>query len=151
MTTYFKYLLILLLLSGCMTLKRAERKIERFTERFPALVVKDTISVDVSVITPEIRSDTTFFIEFDTITLEKEKLIIRAIRIRDSIYLEGLVKIDTIREKIIIPIEKIVVKKPTWWERWGWIFWLLIILAILYFFRSFIKEFVKKILFWRKK
>ena len=150
-----KYLLVILLFCSCMTLRRAEKKIIRLTERFPALLKEDTLTISDTTFIDAIEADTAFLIDFDTITLEKEKLVIRVIRENDTIYLEGKVKPEVIVKTHYIPITKTVVVKPTkwkqFWRSWGWLIWLLIFITIIYFFKQFIREVIKKILSKRLK
>lgn len=101
--------LIIMLLYGCSPQKRLNRLIDKH----PELVQKDTIKLSDTIITKEVVKDTMFSINFDTITLSKDKLRVQVIRKRDSIYLRGECKADTIYRDIEIPVDKVVYKKQT--------------------------------------
>lgn len=134
-------------------LKRANNKIVRLVKKHPGLLKKDTIGITVrdTIVIDSIHADTTFHASIDTITLERDRFIIRYVRVGDSILLSGTVKGDTIyRDHYIeVIVEKIVVKEP-WFTKLlsyvPWWVWLIIIAAIGYFGREFIKGVVKKIL-----
>jgi len=112
-------ILCLLVLTSCTIektmdrkIRRAERKIEKLTIKYPSLIQKDTIHDTFNFITPSIKHDTTFISKpGDTTYIYKDKLRIKYVRIGDTTYIEGECKGDTITQIVEIPIEKIVVRK----------------------------------------
>ena len=124
------YLIIILLLTSCSPQKRLNRLINKY----PELSKTDTIKLIDSVIVPAIKTDT-FFSSFalkDTITITKEKLKIKLVKINDTIYLNAEVEPDTIIFEREIPIKKVIYKKPiSWWHKIlksGW-FWLIVLIV----------------------
>lgn len=147
--------IILLMVSSCSIerkIRKAEKKIARLVKKYPSLIEKDTASVITTVrdtiITDSLRVDTTFDIKTDTVIIEKDKLIIRYIRTGNSVSLSGEVKSDTIYSikeiEVKVPYETIVVREPTFWEKYKWPIWIIIILIILFALRTIIKKIVDK-------
>lgn len=121
----FIKILLLLSLSSCYTKKHA---IEKFCHQDTlTYVVHDTIVRD------SVHADTTFLISVDTITLTKQNLTIRYIKVKDKIYLSGDVKSDTVyyTKTITIPFTN---PKVTTWQHikavYMW-FWIPLVLGIL--------------------
>ena len=113
--------LILLICSSCSLEKRldnkqrrAERKIEKLTIKYPQLLRRDTVKDTFNIITPLVKHDTSFIdTTSDTTYIFKDKLRIKYIRVGDTTYIEGECKSDTIVQTIEIPVERIVVKKQS--------------------------------------
>lgn len=118
------FALLSLLMTGCYTKKRA---IEKFCRTDTASVI--ITHVDTIVI-EEIKADTVFSIKLDSILIVQDKLEIRYRRIRDSIYIEGKCKGDTIIKTINLPV-KIPVKCPPCYQP---DFWDKLLLYIIYIF-----------------
>ena len=92
--------------------RRAERKIEKLTIKYPQLLKQDTITDTLNVYIPEIKHDTSFIdTTSDTTYIYKDKLRIKYIRVGDTTYIEGECKSDTIIQTVNIPVERIVVRK----------------------------------------
>lgn len=121
-------------------LRKAEKRIERLTKRFPELLKKDTITIRDTTILNSILTDSFFGINFDTIFIENDRASVRLIRIKDTIYAQLEAKTDTITMEKIIYRDKIVIKQLNWWQKNNW--WLvpliviLIILSLLRIFRE---------------
>ena len=117
----FYLFLILLICSSCSLEKRldnkqrrAERKIEKLTIKYPQLLRRDTVKDTFNIITPLVKHDTSFIdTTSDTTYIYKDKLRIKYIRIGDTTYIEGECKSDTIVQTIEIPVERIVVRKQS--------------------------------------
>ena len=93
-------------------LRKAERKIEKLTIKYPQLLQKDTLYDTISIITKEVKMDTSFIdVPGDTAFVYKDKLKIKYVRINDSIYIEGKCESDTVTQFIKIPFERVVVKE----------------------------------------
>jgi len=86
--TLFTMLLIVLLSSSCYTKKQSIRKFCK----------SDSVTVTIhdTITTETILSDTVFSASIDTLILTKDRLSIRYIKVRDSIYLSGEYKGDTL-------------------------------------------------------
>ena len=153
--------LICLLLGGCCVVKppiqkrecqlqKANDKIIVLTQKFPELIQpNDTIFLRDTIQINDIRIDTTFVdivsfdngIRTDTIEIIKEKLKIQYIKKDSLVYIEGECIGDTIYIEKSVPIDRIVVEKPTFPKQvkdWTWFILVIIIGVIL--IRKFGKE-----------
>lgn len=94
--------------------RRAERKIEKLTIKYPELLKKDTLRDTLKIFSNEVKHDTSFVsIPGDTTYLYKDKLRIKYVRVGDTTYIEGECKSDTIIRTVEIPVDQIVVRKDT--------------------------------------
>ncbi len=86
-----------------------QKRLSRLVALHPELTITDTIKINDTVITTQIRIDTAFHSSTikDTVTIEKEKLRLQIVEIRDTIYIEAEVVPDTIVIEREIPVEKI--------------------------------------------
>ncbi len=98
--------------------KKAQKLIKRAIKRDPDILVPDTVLVRDTVIYEGVTADTVFSVHMDSVTLQKEKLIIRYRRIGDTIYLDGACEGDTVYTEKIVLTEKIKYEKKalTMWE-----------------------------------
>ena len=115
-------ILLCITLIGCSEqkkLRRAERKIERLTIKYPQLLVKDTIVDTLQVIVPKVEVDTFFDANQDTVVINNDRLTIRYIKVGDTIRIMGECAADTIYQRVEIPFEKVVVRKQTLIEQLG--------------------------------
>jgi len=112
-----KYLLLILILISCSPIKRHSRLVKRFpyVHTIDSVKLIDTIRLTTKMVV----SDTVVHerMLFDTITLNKDNLTVRVLRIRDSIYINA--QCDTIFiDKVIIrniPVKYYKETKSTWW------------------------------------
>jgi len=88
-----------------------QKQLARLLKKHPELLQKDTIYYKDTFFVPEIKLDTFFKINFDTIFFEKENLKIQLIKNDSIIYLKATKQTDTIFIEKKIPIEKIIYKK----------------------------------------
>ncbi|MFN9582257.1 MAG: hypothetical protein ACK566_06270, partial [Bacteroidota bacterium] len=72
--------------------------------RTTEVTVEKNVTVNDTTYTETIKADTTFNAIKDTVILEKEKLTIKYIRLRDSVYLSGQCEGDTIYKTIKVPV-----------------------------------------------
>jgi hypothetical protein len=127
-------------------LKRANKKIERLTKRFPELLEKDTLYDTFNIITPEIKYDTAFIdVPGDTTIITRDKLEIKYVRIGDSVFIEGKCKGDTIVQTVEIPYEKIVYKKEGFLDKLikyikKSIIWVIILIVVIYILKYLFKH-----------
>jgi ribosomal protein L16 Arg81 hydroxylase len=146
---------LILVLSSCSLehrmekkFRRAERKIEKLTIRYPQLLKTDTINDTIQVTTEAIEVDTLFKAkDDDTVTIFKDRLRIQYYRQNDTVYISGTCAADTIYKTISVPVEQIVVRQQTILEQIEKhskrIIWFLVILAILYIAIRVIWKFIK--------
>lgn len=146
---------LLLVLSSCSLehrmekkFRRAERKIEKLTIRYPQLLKRDTINDTIKITTKSVEVDTIFTsTNGDTVTIYQDKLRIQYVRQGDTVYLSGECKSDTIYQTISVPVEQIVVRQETILEKIEKhskrIIWLFAILAVLYIAIRVIWKFIK--------
>ena len=88
----------LIFFTSCYTKKQA---INKFCHQDS---VKVELRVIDTVVVKEVKADTVFSIEIDSIVLVQDRLEIRYRKIRDSIYLEGKCKADTFIKEIPVNI-----------------------------------------------
>lgn len=115
-------ILLCITLIGCSEqkkLRRAERKIERLTIKYPQLLVKDTIVDTLQVVVPKVEVDTFFSANQDTVVINNDRLTIRYIKVGDTVLIQGECAADTIYQRVEIPYEKVVVRKQTLLEQLG--------------------------------
>lgn len=128
---------IIILLSVVLLSCTPQRTIQRLAQKHD-LIRTDTITIEKEVIVPEVRIDTMFnevtFFEMirDTITIEKDKLVTRIIRIpsslgvqNDSIKVETVYSADTVFITAKAPCETVVIEdqeRP--WNTFLWIFFI---------------------------
>lgn len=94
--------------------RRAERKIEKLTIRYPQLLKKDTINDTIEITIEQVQVDTIFnSTDGDTVTLFKDRLRVQYVRQGDTVYLSGTCKADTIYQVVSVPCEQVVVRKQT--------------------------------------
>ena len=79
-------------------LRRAERKIFKLTQKYPQLLKKDTVVYRDTLLSTEVKTDTSFIDKelTDTITITKDKLTIKYFKKDSLIYIEGKCEEDTI-------------------------------------------------------
>jgi hypothetical protein len=82
-------------------------------EHHPELQIADTLMLNDTIKFPEVTVDTAIplFRLTDTTAIQKDRLEISLIRIRDTIYVKGKCKADTIIRQLRIPIERIKLVK----------------------------------------
>ena len=88
----------LVLISSCYTKKQA---INKFCHQDSARVELRIID---TVIVKEIKADTVFSINIDSVFIQKDKLQIKYLRKNDTIYLEGKCLADTIIKEIPVNV-----------------------------------------------
>ena len=129
--------IVLLAILGC----SPQKKLNKLIKKYPELLRTDTISFSDTIIRKGIVVREHTPIKFDTFIVEKENLRIELIRVHDTLFVKGEVKIDTFVVERKIPYQVAVVKELTFWEKYGTFIWilvfLLLIIVILYLIRRF--------------
>lgn len=112
---FLAVLMLCLWLASC----SAEKRLSRIIKNNPELLQKDTIRDTTLVVVPEVYTDTILSLDSirDTVTITKDRLQIRTVYKDNKIYIEGKCKTDTIEVIKEIPVEKIVIKELTFWEK----------------------------------
>lgn len=111
-----------LLLTGC----SASWHLQRAVKKDPSLLQTQVIKITDTLVTPPILlRDTVSFFKTDTVTVQKDKLVIKIKRISDSEFsIDAEVKADTIVRFIEVPIETVVYKEKTMLEKlYAFSFW----------------------------
>jgi len=153
----FFILLTVILFSSCSfeqraenKFRRAERKIEKLTIKYPKLLNKDTLHDTFNIVSERVEYNTSFIdIPGDTTYLYKDKLRIKYVRVGDTVYIQGECKSDTIIHTVEIPFEKIVVREEGILDQMRrhlrrYLFWIILILSLVVLIKigwKFIKPF----------
>lgn len=139
-------------LTSCCTtrqckVEKAEQKIYDLTQEFPELQKQiDTIIVSDTIQIETISVDTSFNSSFsaDTIIVEKDRIKIKYIKTDSVVYLTGECEGDTIFITKEVPVEKIIIKEPTFAEKAkDWTYFVFAIAALLLVVRIFFKDVFK--------
>jgi hypothetical protein len=130
-------LLALLLSQSCYTKRKA---IEKFCKSDSV-----TVTIHDTIRTETLRVDSVFSVNLDTILLTKDRLSIRYIKVRDSIYLSGECKGDTLYITKEIKVQTLCQSIGSYsFNEWleaqpfwvGLIVMLILIFALLYTFQT---------------
>jgi hypothetical protein len=93
-----------------------QKRLHRLLIKYPDLISKDTITVKDTVIIESSRVDTVINYDslsvFDTITLTRDNLTVRLIKIHDTLLLSGECKGDTIYIEKKVVVDRIKYEKP---------------------------------------
>jgi hypothetical protein len=126
----------IVMLTGCAAnkLKRAERLINR-AEELGAKWHVDTLMVEVPIVVPSVRVDSTIIIKpGDTVTVWKDRLKLKYVRLAgDTVRIQAECAADTIYKKVPVTVVKTIKAKGgiKWW-------WLVIALAAGTFLGRFV-------------
>lgn len=116
--------------------RRAERRIEKLTIKYPRLLNQDTLHDTFNIVSDRIEHDTSFInIPGDTTYLYKDKLRIKYVRVGDTTYIQGECKSDTIIRTVEIPFEKVVVREEGILDQMKrylkrYLFWIILITSL---------------------
>jgi hypothetical protein len=80
---------------------------------------RDTLVVTNTVVSPPVAiTDTVTLKQHDTITLVKDRLRVKIVKVNDTITIDAICDSDTIISIVEVPYEKIVyVEKETFWDK----------------------------------
>jgi hypothetical protein len=122
-------------LFACSPIKRHQRLVERhpYVHTDQITTVHDTIEV----IVPSVKVDTVTHVNFDTVIIEKDRLRVQLIRVRDSIFIDAECKADTITVTRTIEVPTYASAKPkdNWFSRFisfAWIVFFFVLLMFLF-------------------
>ena len=103
-----KWLVKLILLSS-LTSCSAQWHLKKAVQKDPLILVKDTLVVTDTVVTPPVAiTDTVTLKQHDTITLVKDRLKVEIVKVNDTIIINAECASDTIVRTIEVPYEKII-------------------------------------------
>ena len=98
-------LTLVLLLTSC----SAQWHLKKAVQKDPSVLKRDTLIVKDTVVTqPVAITDTVTLKQHDTITLVKERLRVKIVKVKDTITIDAICDSDTIISVVEIPYEKIV-------------------------------------------
>ena len=125
-------ILFICVLSSC----SPQRRLERLVLHHPELRMVDTLLIRDTIITLPVVADTALSIMrlTDTVTISRDRLEIKLVRINDTIHIKGKCKADTILRELRIPVEKIKLVKAEggWLGKLPWIIFGLCVIAIVW-------------------
>ena len=103
-----KWLVKLILLSSLMSCS-AQWHLKKAVQKDPLILVKDTLIVNDTVVSPPVAiTDTVIMKQHDTITLVKDRLSVKIVKVNDTITIDAICDSDTIIRVIEVPYDKIV-------------------------------------------
>ena len=103
---HYAYLLTAtILLTSC----SAQWHLKKAVQKDPSVLEKDTLIVMDTVVSPPVAiTDTVIMKQHDTITLVKDRLRVRIVKVNDTITIDAICDSDTIISIVEIPYEKVV-------------------------------------------
>ena len=119
-----KNIIILLALTTLVSCYTKQGAIKRFCSNdTTTLIIRDTIRTET------IKHDTSFIYKGDTVTITKDKLVIRYFRVNDTTYISGECIGDTIYLEKVIQIPTIQPKPHPF--KWWWLLFAALIGAVI--------------------
>jgi hypothetical protein len=119
-----KNIIILLALTTLVSCYTKQGAIKRFcTNDTTTLIIRDTIRTET------IKHDTSFIYKGDTVTITKDKLVIRYFRVNDTTYISGECKGDTVYLEKVVRIPSIQPKPHPF--KWWWLLFAALIGAVI--------------------
>jgi hypothetical protein len=108
-------LTLVLLLTSC----SAQWHLKKAVHKDPTILEKDTLVVTDTVVSPPVAiTDTVIMKQHDTITLVKDKLRVKIVKVNDTITIDAICDSDTIISIVEVPYDKIVyVEKESIWDK----------------------------------
>jgi hypothetical protein len=110
------------------------RRMAILKKNHPKLFTTDTTWIKDTLITETVKADTVFSSSVDTVVIHKNNLTVKYIHTRDSVYIYGECKGDTIIRQVPVITERITFKEnlPSWvWPVIGILAVIIILLLIL--------------------
>ena len=108
-------LILVLSLTSC----SAQWHLKKAVQKDPMILERDTLVVTDTVVSPPVAiTDTVIMKQHDTITLVKDRLRVKIVKVNDTITIDAICDSDTIISIVEVPYEKIVyVEKKTFWDK----------------------------------
>lgn len=102
---YVYLLTVTILLTSC----SAQWHLKTAVRKNPLILEKDTLIVMDTVVSPPVAiTDTVIMKQHDTITLVKDRLRVRIVKVNDTITIDAVCDSDTIIRTIEVPYEKLI-------------------------------------------
>lgn len=108
-------LILVLSLTSC----SAQWHLKKAVQKDPMILKKDTLVVqDTLVVPPVVLKDTVTLKQHDTITITKDRLRVKIVKVNDTLIIDAKCDSDTIVRTIEVPYDKIVyVEKQSIWDK----------------------------------
>ena len=108
-------LILVLSLTSC----SAQWHLRKAAQKDPMILRKDTLVVqDTLVVPPVVLKDTVTLKQHDTITITKDRLRVKIVKVNDTLIIDAKCDSDTIVRTIEVPYDKIVyVEKKSIWDK----------------------------------
>ena len=108
-------LILVLSLTSC----SAQWHLRKAAQKDPMILRKDTLVVqDTLVVPPVVLKDTVTLKQHDTITITKDRLRVKIVKVNDTLIIDAKCDSDTIVRTIEVPYDKIVyVEKESIWDK----------------------------------
>jgi hypothetical protein len=134
-------LTLLLLLTSC----SAQWHLKKAVQKDPMILKKDTLVVqDTLVVPPVVLKDTVTLKQHDTITITKDRLRVKIVKVSDTLIIDAKCDSDTIVRTIEVPYEKVVyVEQETFVQKaQKWIVRLLLIVVGFKILQRIIEKYI---------
>jgi hypothetical protein len=97
----------------------AQWHLKKAVHKDPTILEKDTLVVTNTVVSPPVAiTDTVIMRQHDTITLVKDRLRVKIVKVNDTITIDAICDSDTIISIVEVPYDKIVyVEKESLWDK----------------------------------
>jgi len=108
-------LILVLSLTSC----SAQWHLKKAVQKDPLILEKDTLIVMDTVVSPPVAiTDTVILKQHDTITITKDRLRVKIVKVNDTLIIDAKCDSDTIVRTIEVPYDKIVyVEKQSIWDK----------------------------------
>ena len=108
-------LILVLSLTSC----SAQWHLKKAVQKDPMILKKDTLVVqDTFVVPPVVLKDTVTLKQHDTITITKDRLRVKIVKVNDTLIIDAKCDSDTIVRTIEVPYDKVVyVEKESVWDK----------------------------------
>jgi hypothetical protein len=111
--------LVKLILIMSLTSCSAQWHLKKAVHKDPTILEKDTLVVTDTVVSPPVAiTDTVTLKQHDTITLVKDRLRVKIVKVNDTITIDAICDSDTIISIVEVPYDKVVyVEKESLWDK----------------------------------
>jgi hypothetical protein len=122
-----------LTLFSCDPVKRHQRLVERYPYVHTSEIT--TVHDTFEVIVQQVKVDTVTSVNFDTVIIERDRMRVQLIRVRDSIFVDAECKSDTITVTRTIEVPTYASEKPrsNWFGKLISLAWIVFFFVLLYF------------------
>jgi hypothetical protein len=125
--TFLIFLGLLLCLLSCSSAWHLRQAIKK-----GGRVKSDTVYQEVTTIVPAVTTDTIFKESYDTVTIEKERLKIKYVKLPgDSVYIQGECEADTITQTVTHYVTQTITAPSARLKFWHWLVIILVLLTVV--------------------